>query len=151
MPINRYTALFSILGNTYGGDGKSTFALPNLCGQAIVNSGQGPGLTDYRLGQMTGSENETLLPTELPPHVHALSGTFLTQVGEGTSNDPTSNFPATTTEPQYSESAGTGTMGPSMLKGMGWAVGDNQPHTNQMPYLAINYIICLSGIFPPRP
>lgn len=151
MPISRYTALFSILGATYGGDGKSTFALPNLNGQAIVNAGQGPGLSQYSLGEVTGSENETLLLSQLPPHVHSLSGQFQVQAGDPSSTSPVGAFPATTAESQYSEGGGGGTMGGSMLKGMGGAAGGNQPHTNQMPYLTINYIICLSGIFPQRP
>lgn len=150
MAINRYTALFSILGTTYGGDGKTTFALPNLSGQAVVNTGQGPGLSGYSLGEVTGTENVTLLAGELPPHVHTLGGSFLTQAEEGGSTDPTDKFLAATAENQYNENVGSGTMGANMIKGTAGPAGGNQAHSNMMPSLVVNYIICLSGIFPPR-
>jgi len=150
MPINRYTALFSILGTYYGGDGKTTFALPNLCGQAIVGVGQGPGLTQYVQGEATGTEGITLLQEQLPMHVHAVSGPFLTQAADGGSTDPTNNFLATSPDLQYSEGVGSGTMAAGMLKGTAGPTGGSQPHSNMMPYLGINYIICLAGMFPPR-
>ncbi|MDO7877407.1 tail fiber protein [Hymenobacter sp. ASUV-10] len=150
MPINRYTALFSLLGTAYGGDGKTTFALPNLNGQAIVGVGQGPGLSPYVQGEVTGTESVTLLTDTMPPHLHTLGGSFLTQAEEGGSTDPTNNFLAATAENQYNENVGTGTMGANMIKGAAGPAGGNQPHSNMMPSLAINYIICLSGIFPPR-
>lgn len=150
MAIRQYTALFSILGTTYGGDGQNTFALPNLNGRGVVGNGQGPGLSNYPLGAVTGNENETLLLTQLPPHVHAVGGPFLTQVVDGTLSDPTNNFLAGNSESQYSEGKGSGTMGANMLKGQGGPAGGNQPHTNLMPSLGITYVICLNGIFPPR-
>ena len=150
LTISRNTALYSLLGNTYGGDGKTTFALPNLGGQAVVQAGQGAGLAQYALGEATGSETETLLLSQLPPHVHALGGSFLTQAGDASTTSPTGNFLATTAENQYSEGAGSGTMATSMLKGTAQEAGGDQPHANMMPSLVLNYIICLAGIFPPR-
>jgi microcystin-dependent protein len=150
MSISQNTALFSILGTTYGGDGRSTFALPNLSGQAVVNAGQGPGLANYSLGEVTGTENETLLLNELPMHAHAVSGQFLTQEAEAGLADPTNNYLATTLDYRYSEGAGGGTMAADMLKGTAGPTGGNQPHGNMMPYLGINYIICLVGEWPVR-
>jgi len=150
LPISQNTALFSILGTNYGGDGRTTFALPNLNGQAVVNTGQGPGLSDYSLGEVTGTETETLLLNQLPAHTHAVSGQFLVQEGDGGFSDPTNNFLATSTDFQYSEGAGSGTMATDMIKGTAGPTGGNQAHSNMMPYLGINYIICLVGIFPAR-
>jgi microcystin-dependent protein len=150
LPISQNTALFSLLGNTYGGDGKTNFALPNLNGQAVVGVGQGPGLASYIPGAVAGTENVTLLTAEMPLHVHTLGGSFLTQADEGSSTDPTGKFLAATAESQYNENIGTGTMGASMIKGTAGPAGGNQAHSNMMPSLGINYIICTSGIFPPR-
>lgn len=150
LPINQYSALYSLLGTVYGGDGRTTFALPNLCGQAIVQPGQGPGLSLYVQGQRTGSETQTLTPPQMPAHVHGLGGAFLAQSAEGDKTDPTGNFPATTAERQYSEGSSGSTMAADMLKGAAGAAGGNQPHSNLMPSLTINYIICLVGEYPPR-
>lgn len=150
LPISSNTALFSLLGTTYGGDGRTTFALPNLCGQGIVQQGQGPGLSPYVRGQVTGSENETLNSAQMPAHAHGLGGAFLAQGEAGTFSDPSGHFPAMTPESQYGENSGGGTMGANMIKGTAGEAGGNQPHGNMMPSLTINYIICTAGIFPPR-
>jgi microcystin-dependent protein len=150
LPISRNTALFSLIGTYYGGDGKTTFALPDLRSRAIVGVGQGPGLSAYSVGEMTGSENHTLLLPELPPHVHTLNGSLVTHSGIASTGSPAGAYPADTNDNQYAEDAGTGTMNPAAVKGTAMPVGGNQPHNNLMPYTAVSYIIALQGIFPPR-
>lgn len=151
MPISQNTALFSLLGTTYGGDGKSTFALPNLQGLVPLHPGQGPGLSLYDLGETGGSQNVTLLTTELPAHSHALNAA----AGDATSADPTNGFYAKanhtgnpagavwpyTTATSNNVSAGVNSIG---------FIGGSQPHNNMMPYLALNFCIALQGVFPPR-
>ncbi|MGI4759645.1 MAG: phage tail protein [Janthinobacterium lividum] len=149
MSIAQAAALYSILGTTYGGDGRTTFNLPNLCGQAAVGMGQGPGLSQYKIGQKSGTETVTLTLEQLPAHAHQLSASVQVQTGTGNSADPTGGFLAATTESQYSEEAGSGTMAP-LAQGGTATVGGSQLHSNMMPSLVINYIICLSGTFPVR-
>lgn len=149
MSIAQNTALYSLLGTFYGGDGRTTFNLPNLSGQAVVGVGRGPGLSPYTVGQTAGSETVTLTMEQLPAHVHQLSGSFPVQTGPANLTDPTGGFLAGTNENQYSEGAGSGTMAP-LLQGTSGIAGGDQPHLNLMPSLVINYIICLQGIFPPR-
>ena len=141
MPISQNTALFSLLGTTYGGDGKSTFALPDLRGTAPMHPGQGPGLSLYDLGQMGGSETVTLLQSEIPAHNHQV------QVinDSGFSSEPTANVPARNTFYNNAVSPAVA-MSSSALA----PVGGNQPHNNMMPYLTVNFNIALQGIFPPR-
>jgi microcystin-dependent protein len=146
MPISQNTALFSLLGTTYGGDGKSTFALPNLQGAAPLQAGQGPGLSLYDLGETIGSPSVTLLTTEMPAHNHGALA--VAAVG---ASDPTNNAWASGAKGfgnVYSPSA-TATnvqMGPTCLS----ISGGSQPHNNMMPYLGLTFIIALQGIFPPR-
>lgn len=144
MPISQNTALFSLLGTTYGGDGKSTFALPDLQGNAPLAPGQGPGLSLYDLGQIGGSETVTLLQSEIPAHTHTI------RVGEDPGDVPT---PATSTLTvstggfAYSASASPATnMSPNALA----PTGGSLPHNNMMPYLTLNFCIALQGVFPPR-
>lgn len=141
LPLSQNTALFSLLGTTYGGNGKSNFALPDLQGSVPIHPGQGPGLSLYDLGQTGGSETVTLLESEIPAHNHTLravedDGGFLTPVGmflaAGNSMYVNGN-PNTTMSPQALTPAG----------------GD-QPHNNMMPYLTFNFCIALQGVFPPR-
>jgi microcystin-dependent protein len=141
MPLSQNTALFSLLGTTYGGDGKSTFALPDLEGRAPMHPGQGPGLSLHDLGETGGSETVTLLESEIPAHSHTLravedDGAFLTPVGmflaAGNSMYVNGN-PNTMMAPQALSPAG----------------GD-QPHNNMMPYLTFYFCIALQGVFPPR-
>jgi microcystin-dependent protein len=143
MPLSQNTALFSLLGTTYGGNGKSNFALPDLQGRAPMQPGQGPGLSLYDLGQNGGSEYVTLLETEIPAHTHTLS---------------TSDFPADVAAPgndrvlayssngwMYGTSA-NGVMSPQALA----PVGGGLPHNNMQPYLTVNFCIALQGVYPPR-
>lgn len=145
MPLSQNTALFSLLGTTYGGDGKSTFALPDMQGNAPVHPGQGPGLSLYDLGQIGGSETVTLLESEIPLHTHTLqafatpgdikepqAGAALTRSTNGAVYNTTiSNFVQ---------------MAPQALT----PAGGSLPHNNMMPFLTLNFCIALQGVFPPR-
>ncbi|OUS14666.1 phage tail protein [Nonlabens dokdonensis] len=160
LAISQNTALFSILGTTYGGDGRTTFALPDLRGRAAVSQGNGPGLSNYSLGQRGGVENVTLNQTQIPSHTHTASGTVRASSGTGTSNDPAgANFasastplnPTTTVDTQvYTSGANDGTMAANNVDVTVGNSGSSQSHTNMQPYLAINYIIALQGVFPSR-
>ena len=152
MPISQNTALFSLLGTTYGGDGKSTFALPNLQGSAAMHPGQGQGLSERFLGEMSGSDNVTLLTSEIPLHNHPV------QVSNTTAGlaTPTGNVPAriafsTGTQSgsgvAYSGTTPTVQMAPEALA----PAGNSLPHNNMQPYLVLTYCIALQGIFPQRP
>jgi microcystin-dependent protein len=146
MPISQNTALFSLLGTTYGGDGKSTFALPNLQGAAPLQAGQGPGLSLYDLGETIGSPSVTLLTTEMPAHSHGALA--VAAVG---ASDPTNNAWASGAKGfgnVYSPSAQATNvqMAPTCLS----ISGGSLPHNNMMPYLCLTFIIALQGIFPPR-
>ena len=149
MPISQNTALFSLLGTTYGGDGKSTFALPNLQGSAVMHSGQGPGLTDRLLGEVAGEQAVTLLQSEIPAHNHVLS-VSTAQADEEGSKDPSNNAlgrgQASATLYAPFPSATTVTMDPQTLG----IAGSSLPHNNMMPSLTMNFCIALQGIFPPR-
>lgn len=143
LPLSQNTALFSLLGTTYGGDGKSNFALPNMQGNAPMHPGQGPGLSLYDLGEMGGSETVTLLQSEIPAHAHlvgasAADGTTgapnLQQVANGVG---VNMYTATFTATQLNDNALT-------------PAGGDQPHNNMQPYLTLSFCIALQGVFPPR-
>lgn len=144
LPIAQNTALFSLLGTTYGGNGQTTFALPDLRGRVPVGQFQGPGLSDYSLGQVAGSETVTLISTQIPAHTHTLNG--ITEAG--TSATPTGNLPANTgaLDKEYGTPGTLTAMGAQAIGN----TGGSQPHSNIQPYLAINYCIALQGIFPSR-
>lgn len=145
LPISQNTALFSLVGTSYGGDGKSNFALPNLQGAAPLHQGQGPGLSLYSLGQTGGSGTVTVLDSEMPAHAHDLMassqpGEDASPGGEGLARSAGAALYQSTT------SANVVTMGPSAVA----PAGGSQPHNNLMPYLTLNFCIALQGIFPPR-
>lgn len=145
LPIAQNTALFSLLGTTYGGNGQSTFALPNLQGSAIMHPGQGPGLSLHDLGESGGSDYVTLLSTEIPNHTHRLYTTHTV----GTSTSPSGNAFAVGAKgtPLYGPASGSpGTMHASTLA----YSGGDQPHNNMQPYLTMTFIIALQGIYPAR-
>ena len=143
LPISQNTALFSLLGTFYGGDGKSNFALPNMQGNAAMFWGQGPGLSDRSLGEMSGSQTVTLLSTEIPLHNH----TLVAAADPGESNVPTNNAMTISINGNaYSSSQGNTHMNAQML-GMS---GGSLPHNNMQPYLTLFFIVALQGIFPPR-
>jgi microcystin-dependent protein len=143
MPISQNTALFSLLGTIYGGDGRSTFALPDLRGRVPLHAGQGSGLSDYPLGSRGGSEQVALTVEQLPAHSHAL----LASDSEGNQRSP-ANHALATPEESLIYSAAEPTV--AMAKGAIAPTGNGQPHENRPPYLAVNYIIALFGIFPAR-
>jgi microcystin-dependent protein len=145
LPLSQNTALFSLLGTTYGGDGKSNFALPNLQGRAPMHPGQGPGLSLHDLGETGGSETVSLLESEIPSHSHTLMATTQT----GNQAPPVGNSLARTTGFQpYLPPAGAPLVGmsPNSLP----PAGGDQPHNNMMPYLTFFFCIALQGVFPPR-
>jgi microcystin-dependent protein len=146
MPLSQNTALFSLLGTTYGGDGKSNFALPDLQGRAPMHPGQGPGLSLHDLGETGGSETVTLLESEIPAHAHAMNA----QGSVANLNDPSQAVLARTFGGGnlYKLPAGAST---ASLSDQSLApAGGDQPHNNLMPYLTFYFCIALQGVFPPR-
>ena len=146
LPIAQNTALFSLLGTTYGGNGQTTFALPDFRGRVPVGMGQGPGLTNVDLGEVGGSETVTLTSTQIPAHTHALKG--VSEAGDASL--PTNAFPANSGALDKEYRAGTPATVVNMNAGAIGMAGGNQPHNNQPPYLGINIYIALEGIFPSR-
>ncbi|HVV72113.1 MAG TPA: tail fiber protein [Verrucomicrobiae bacterium] len=146
LPINQNTALFSLLGTTYGGDGITTFALPNFQGSAPLQAGQGPGLSSYDLGQTGGEAAVTLLPSEMPAHTHSV----LCNNGSGDLNTPTNNTwcKSHTGKTPLNMYAATGNA--AMSAGAISPAGGGQPHNNMPPYLVLNFIIALQGVYPSR-
>jgi microcystin-dependent protein len=146
LPISQNTALFSLLGTFYGGDGKSTFALPNLQGAAPLAQGQGPGLSERFLGEASGSETVTLIQSEVPVHTHTLRADTADLADTSTPN-PNASFALSSGGTLY-QSAPTGTdaLAFSALS----VVGGSLPHNNMQPYLTLNFCIALQGVFPPR-
>jgi len=143
LPISQNTALFSLLGTTYGGDGKSNFALPDMQGNAPMHKGQGPGLSLHDLGETGGSTTVTLLTTEIPAHSH----TAMASAADGTSRLPPGQLLATGVG--IGQYAAPGALTQLALNALTPAGGD-QPHNNMMPYLTLNFCIALQGVFPPR-
>lgn len=145
MAISQNTALFSLLGTTYGGDGKSTFALPDLQGCAPLHTGQGPGLSLRSLGEVSGSQSITLLQTEMPVHAHtAMAGTAGGQ--ESPANNTWGTVGTQRPAPNFYASSGGTQMSPLALS----LTGGSLPHNNMMPYLTLNFCIALQGVYPPR-
>ncbi len=148
LPISSNTALFSLLGTMYGGDGKSTFALPDLRGMAALQTGQGAGLSDYAQGQIGGAAAVTLSQSQLPSHTH----TVPSNNSSGDTNDPVGNTWAMahtgkTSYTLYSaNTSNPSAMSPQAVS----ATGGGLPHNNLPPYLVLNYMIALQGIFPTR-
>lgn len=147
------TALFSILGTTYGGNGTTTFALPDLQGRICIGQGQGPGLSNYVLGQVGGVESVTITNDTMPAHGHAATGSYAPFVlaGGGDETNPNAGFLATSPVGDiYSSSDLNTSMGPSPVTATIAPNGGNQPHNNQQPLLGMNYVICMYGIYPSR-
>jgi len=138
LPIGQNQALFALLGTTYGGNGQTTFGLPDLRGRAALGFGQGPGLQNYSQGGAVGSENVTLNIGEIPVHPHS----FL-----GSATAPTLGSPAGAVLGKFGMYASDGA---DSMPAIGTA-GGSQPHENRQPFLAVNWCIALQGVFPPRP
>jgi len=146
LAISSNTALFSLLGTTYGGDGKSTFGLPDLRGSLAISAGQGQGLGLYNLGEAGGSQTVQLNSNQVPPHSHP----FMATDSAANSASPTSSALAKPGTNDMLYSSATSPLA-SMNAAMVQPAGSGQPHNNMMPYLALNWIIALQGIFPSRP
>jgi len=145
LPLSQNTALFSLLGTTYGGDGKSNFALPNLQGNAPMHPGQGPGLSLHDLGETGGSETVSLLTSEIPSHTHSL----LASTSPAAGRDPTNNPLARSRNGlayQTNTAQNLVSMAPQAIS----TAGGNQPHNNMQPYLTLYFCIALQGVYPPR-
>jgi microcystin-dependent protein len=144
LPISQNTALFSLLGTTYGGDGKSTFALPNIQGRAVMHPGQGPGLSLHDLGEEGGEVSVSLLQSEIPVHSHSISAS---QSDGGDRSPANERFAVGTGGIQMYAAPGAVTQ----LAQQTWTpAGGNAPHNNMAPYLTLSFCIALQGIFPPR-
>jgi microcystin-dependent protein len=158
LPINQNQALFALLGTTYGGNGQTTFALPDLRGRAGMSMGQAGGLQNYPLGQQAGSETVTLTSVQLPAHTHVINASQVTATlpcrnGVANQRGPSGNVPAieasgvtaTYSSAPPDASGGAAAIVPTLSAAN---VGGGQPHSNMQPYTALNYCIALQGIFP---
>lgn len=154
LPIAQNTALFSLLGTTYGGNGQTTFALPDLRSRVPLHPGQGPGLSPYSLGQSGGTETVTLLQTQMPAHQHP----FAVPTSSATANSPSPANNLLTTGVVTVAGNDIDVVGyrsgvqadGAMQPGVTGIAGGSQPHENIQPYLCVNFIIALEGIFPSR-
>ena len=145
LPLSQNTALYAIIGTTYGGDGRSTFALPDLRGMVPMHPGQGPGLSAHFLGEQGGSDTVTLLTSEMPAHTHSFNAS-------GAQADLQSPAPSRTLArssggPAYAAPGNLQPMAPQALTPAGGGV----PHNNRMPYLTLRVCIALQGVYPPHP
>ena len=146
LPLSQNTALFSLLGTTYGGDGKSNFALPDMQGNVPMHPGQGPGLSLHDLGETGGVQTVTLLESELPAHQHRQMAT----VENGTQGTLTNGITlATSIAGQLYQTTTNANLVNMNFQGLALA-GGSQPHNNMQPYLTLNFCIALQGVFPPR-
>ncbi|MGB0774842.1 MAG: phage tail protein [Akkermansiaceae bacterium] len=150
MPISQNQALFSLLGTTYGGDGRTTFALPDFRGRVPVQHGTGAGLSTYQLGQKGGTEEVVLNANQIPSHTHAAALKVGVSTNQADTDDPSGSVFGVGSDDAFREGAANATMDASSVSGTIGNTGGNQSHTNVQPYLAINFIICLFGVFPPR-
>ena len=143
LPLSQNTALFSLLGTTYGGDGKSNFALPNFQGNAPMHPGQGPGLSLHDLGETGGSDTVSLLESEIPSHSHGLTASAV----DGTDTKPANELLAQGVGVQvWGTNAADALMSDSAIA----PAGGDQPHNNMQPYLTLSFCIALQGVYPPR-
>ncbi len=146
MPLSQNTALFSLLGTVYGGDGKSTFALPDLMGRAAMHAGQGQGLSLRDQGEMGGSETVTLLTSEIPAHTHAANASG----GFGASNDPAGRVLGKPFGGGNLYDPGSSNQQQTAFQSL-TPTGGSAPHNNLQPSLVLNFCIALQGVYPPRP
>lgn len=145
LPISQYDALFALIGTTYGGDGQTTFAVPDLRGRVPIHQGTGAGLSTYVIGQRAGTETVTVLPTQMPAHTHTMVAT----TGAATAVTPGTNLlPGTVTGDTFYVNTITGNNAAAMSPQMVGLAGGSQPHENCMPTLAVQFCIATQGIFP---
>lgn len=153
LSIAQNTALFALLGTTFGGNGQTTFSLPDFRNRVAVGTGQGPGLPSVQLGEVAGSETFTILTTNLPSHNHAFTGavTMNGNTANGNADTPQNAYPASNAGTNMYSTANNGGVMGSMNHNLGTAItGSQTPVNNLHPVLGMNYIICLVGIFPSR-
>ena len=143
LAVAQNAALFSLLGTTYGGDGRTTFGLPDLRGRVAIHTGQGPGLSNRNQGSKSGAEKHTLTVSEMPQHIHGLRGSN----NAATAKIPSGNVPAKTRRNAYAP--GSGPLSPMASTSLGPA-GNTQPHNNMQPFLTIRFCVALQGIYPSR-
>lgn len=146
MPLSQNTALFSLLGTTYGGNGKSNFALPDLMGRAPMHPGQGPGLSLHDLGEMGGATTVTLLQSEIPAHTHMIRAADPQDPATLQSGGPQRVLAASANGRAYASANSLVALAPEALT----PAGGDQPHNNLQPYLTFYFCIALQGVFPPR-
>ena len=144
LPITQNQALFALLGITYGGNGQTTFALPDMRGRLVIDDGNGANLSTYQLGQVGGQESVTLAVSQIPAHNHGVTATN----SDGNANSPANAFPANTKalDKEYSNAASDSTLKEDALS----TAGASLPHSNMMPTTALKCVIATQGIFPPR-
>jgi len=145
LPISQNTALFSLLGTIYGGDGRTTFALPDFRGRVSMHPGHGPGLSSYNLGAKGGQETVTLTTSQMPSHSHSVS--TVTSTGRANTDTPVNTIPAQGDNLSYTTETSSNTMTSVSNSGLS---GGSQSHENRPPYLTVNYIICTAGTYPSR-
>lgn len=145
LAVSQNDALFSLIGTIYGGDGRTTFGLPDLRGRLAIHAGSGPGLSPRQLGAKGGSENVTIIANELPGHTHPVRASSQ----GGTSTSPVGNYPAAVPLTARYQNVGAGSPGAVPMETTN-DVGGSQSHTNLAPALCVNYIIALVGIYPSR-
>jgi len=140
LPISENDALFTLIGTTYGGDGQETFNLPDLQSRIPIHQGTGPGLSSHVIGEAAGVESVTLTTQQIPVHNHA----FIASTATGTQNTPVNNMVASSASNRFRPGIPADPFPPTLIQ----PAGGSQPHENLMPYICINYIISLFGIFP---
>ena len=153
LAISQNTALFSLLGTTYGGDGRTTFGLPELRGRYAMHHGNGPALTPRPLGQKSGQEGVALNTLQMPNHTHTAvvkDGTLPIGGGKGTATDPTNNYLGDSGTSIYKTAAGAGSLGGLNATVTNGNTGGSQSHNNMSPYQTVSFCIALVGIFPSR-
>jgi microcystin-dependent protein len=152
LQVQQYQALFSLLGTTYGGNGQTTFGLPDLRGRVAVGNGQGAGLSAYAMGQRSGQEGLPLTINQIPAHVHTFNGSILT-ADELAGQSPINSYPAAadpTNITPYASGTPNASMSTAALPNITTSMGGSQAHENRQPLLALNYAIALTGYFPSR-
>jgi|SRR5260221_10849449 len=143
MAISQNDALFALIGTTYGGDGQVTFGLPDLRGRGPIHQGQGPGLSSYVLGQLSGTESVTVTTSQIPAHTHPAA---LNNAAGTTNNPQNATWASAPNTQSYNNTAPDVAMSASSIT----TAGSSVPHDNMPPFLAVSFIICLEGIFPSR-
>jgi microcystin-dependent protein len=148
LSISEYSTLFQLIGTTYGGDGMTSFAVPNLLSRVVVGQGTGAGLSPYTMGAAAGTEKVTLNTLQLPIHQHPFAGAVSVMTGGTAQNAPNGAYFGDQGGSNYDPGTSTKTLAATAISGQMTPAGSSQPHNNIQPVLALNYIIALTGIYP---